>query len=147
MNKRFVARLGRKIRRGLKEHAKSLDYSDNTRGNIDEDLCGGCALAATIIAQELRKLGKKAHVIWQDSHCWTECDGYIIDVTATQFDGPEISISKIGEKPNKWFWYRDEVHGEVIKNPKRKFYGGWPDGTEPYPKNINLVRKYAGLTK
>ena len=63
----------------------------------DPDLGGFCDLAADRITRALRRRGHNArtvcgifvgrrHDLFNDGwHCWTEIDGQILDVTATQF--------------------------------------------------------------
>lgn len=63
-----------------------------------EKLTGYCGIASYALSKRLDELGFK-NSIWEGDykgwgHAWVVCDGYIVDITATQFDLPEIYVIK-----------------------------------------------------
>jgi len=63
---------------------------NDKHGLWDDDLCRGCGVCSYIIFVRLDKLGYKPRFIWSDyGHCFIICQGFLIDVTATQFEGFE----------------------------------------------------------
>jgi hypothetical protein len=56
------------------------------------DLACGCAVSAVTIHQTLKALGQRSYVVeWTDEtksegHCWCVSNGYVIDITAKQFN-------------------------------------------------------------
>ena len=66
-----------------------------TCGYWDSTLGGLCGVASDLLVRELRAHGISSTLVFGEflfsdrryggSHCWVECDGYIIDITATQF--------------------------------------------------------------
>lgn len=64
------------------------------------DLGGMCAVASYTLWQLLLSAGfRKAKFAFNPIHCWVELDGWVIDVTATQFDKrlPKVHVVRIGE--------------------------------------------------
>jgi hypothetical protein len=74
--------------------------------NIDPDMTGACAIASYTLWRTLRAKGRRAVLVMEgnghEAHCWVELSGYVIDITATQFDGPDVAIFKVGEDPEWW---------------------------------------------
>ena len=81
--------------------------------SISSDLTGACAIASNALWQTLRLLGyDKANLVCVSTidygHCWVEYRGSVIDITASQFAGPEIAIFKRREAPS---WFKTETWG------------------------------------
>jgi hypothetical protein len=100
-----ITRLAGEVREAAKELA--IDIYQEEHGAADPfDLCGMCAIASYALEQVLFDHGYESEfilAILDDprpcSHCWVEIDGWIIDITATQF-GPEyhdVHIVPIGD--------------------------------------------------
>lgn len=79
-----VERIALRVRRTIERLAGD--------GSIGEDevtpppsLKGACGAAAYLLTKLLQQAGFKALLVDGNGHCWTELDGRVIDVTATQF--------------------------------------------------------------
>jgi hypothetical protein len=72
-------------------------------GTWRDNLCGMCAIASSMIFNECKRQGIRAKFVYADKkyegHCWIEVQGYIIDVTATQF-GKGIDSVIVERKQN-----------------------------------------------
>lgn len=94
------------------------------RFNYPKDLCGLCHIAALAT---FRKLGGHIEIDHAGEHCWAVVDGFVVDVTATQFDGPPVVVSAGRAQP--YFVY---TPGRVYKT-ERGFRNAlrewdWPGG-------------------
>ncbi len=107
----FFGRVGALVRRAV--HRLRRAFPDT----IGADLAGGCAIASSILAAALQRLGLRAKLVvgvyddrraagfcatWfrfvgcLSSHAWVELDGLILDVTATQFRGhPAVYVTDV----------------------------------------------------
>lgn len=93
-----------------------------------EDLCGACAIASVALCEVLRHKGYKATLMATESenmgcHFWVEVSGYIIDITATQFGGPQVAIFKRGSTPD-WSEEAQELY-KAEKPLKNKAALSW----------------------
>lgn len=78
-----------------------------------KDLMGACAIASYTLWKALKVLGyEKANLVCVSTidygHCWVEYRGYVIDITATQFAGPEIAVFQRRKAPS---WFKTETWG------------------------------------
>jgi hypothetical protein len=116
---------------------KCLDFalSDDSIGydfNGKADLFSMCAVASATLFRELcrRRIGKNPKVVegeyWAKEHCWVEVDGYVVDITASQFKGPQIVIEPI------------EAVKDGYKSKDRPRLRDWPKEQRP---NAKIVRK------
>lgn len=84
-------------------------------GYWDSSLGGLCGVASDLLVRELRVHGIDSTLVFGEflfsdrchggAHCWVECDGYAIDITATQFGEqfPPVWItSVINGKGHRW---------------------------------------------
>jgi hypothetical protein len=110
-----------------------------------DDLAGACAIASYTLWRVLRRRGHKADFIacyYTDysAHCWVELTGYIIDLTATQFDPdhPPVRIFPAHKKP------KSEYSGTIVKNTKaiKELFENW-DSQSP----TKYLRKIETLVK
>jgi hypothetical protein len=92
--------------------------------SIEPDLGGACAIASYALWRVLRARGFPAVFVFQaDSelaHCWVELNGYVVDITATQFGGPPIAIFRVGEKPDWWEDLDDLPHRSINQEAMRR---------------------------
>ena len=84
------------VRRWAEKYAKLHDHFD--------DLCGMCAIASGELWRRLRLIGGKPVFCYVDdgegdAHVFIECDGYLIDVTATQFEENRVVVRR---KKSAW---------------------------------------------
>jgi hypothetical protein len=86
----------------IKVRAKVVAWVRNER-RIARDMTGACAIASYTLWRVLRARGRVATLVLQtdeyEAHCWVELSGYVVDITATQFDGPPVAIYPIGQEP------------------------------------------------
>ena len=93
-----VIDLAHKVRIAVEELANNLEP---TWMIYKEDLAGMCAIASRALCTVLRSHGYRAKFVLAQyglgSHCWVELDGWIIDITATQFESnyPPVHIVSI----------------------------------------------------
>lgn len=98
-----VIDLAHKVRVAVEELANGLEPSWMI---VKEDLAGMCAVASRALCTVLRNHGYKAKFVLAQycfgSHCWVELDGWIIDITATQFGSnyPPVHIVGISSYNN-----------------------------------------------
>jgi len=121
----FLRSIAWKVRRRCEK------YVNKESTYFDSDLSMMCAIASHIIHELLNKKGIDSQLIYGEyivgpgihekcqtftygeGHCWVECHGYIVDVTATQFDAVPKVIVRINDgtwKPQtvideKFDWY------------------------------------------
>lgn len=105
------------IAEGVRKEAENYAEEEG----YDSDLCGLCAIASVWLFQDLKKNGFKPIICvsrekdtWGCWHVYLEVDGYVVDITATQFnisDGVEIHhVNHSGEillragRSNFWYW-------------------------------------------
>jgi len=128
----------------IKRIASKVRHWAKNRDDCYQDLWGWCGVCSVKIFKELQKIGKnpefvmikKEHV--RSSHCIVICDGYIIDVTATQF-GNDRAVNVIpvvhidSGKYNFWYWdYQSAFFiGSDINIIKTKFKS-WSDRQNPF---------------
>jgi hypothetical protein len=99
-----------------------------------------CAICSTALKDIFEEHGFKAEVFYgkfrgTKNHCWVECDGYIYDITATQFKGieePVIVTRKTSKKAQSLFQM-----GRAMKNYKD--YKGWPHQQKPRKRVIDRL--------
>lgn len=82
-------------------------YRTQEHQDFGSDLAGMCGIAAYELFKRLDKAGLKPKYCFGDGHAFVKCDGYIVDVTATQFDDghPEVTIRPTRSKPYE-YWKR-----------------------------------------
>lgn len=91
--------------KSIREKVSEIAQSNKDLGIDPEDLSCGCGLASWLVFSWLRERGLNPFFVACDFHSWVRCDGYSIDLTATQFDMslPEVLIVETGresEYPN-----------------------------------------------
>ena len=73
--------------------------------DVDDNLCGACAIASYTLWRVLNTLGYSptfACIYTPDcSHCWIEIGDKMLDITATQFGESEIFVAS----PDHWINY------------------------------------------
>jgi hypothetical protein len=122
----------KEVRKFIKWYAKR----DGNRIGNSRDLEGWCAIASSFLVKKLKERKIKAEFVKgsfkHGSHCWIECENYIIDLTATQFSSitKKVFITLKNDKR-----YRNRV------NPKKVIeeLSSW---REQKPCNIKLARAY-----
>ena len=67
---------------------------------FDGNMRGLCAICSATLVRVLRKRGYHAKIFWgrfgdQGHHCWVEYDGWVYDITASQFREIKKPLYKI----------------------------------------------------
>jgi hypothetical protein len=84
----------------LRRVRRDLDAFSNTLPWVGPGLQGLCAVASLLIHQDLASKGLASTLVCSlvspdsdlDGHCWVEYRKKILDVTSTQFGGPEVAV-------------------------------------------------------
>lgn len=120
--------------RQIRKTLTQLDTPDITT----KDLNGACAISAYYTTKYLQNRGEPANLNYVVGwHWFTECRGYIIDLTATQFGiKDKILIEEYGlftEKVSKKcsFIFKSPVRTATLDR-FRRIMAGWPDGQNPF---------------
>jgi hypothetical protein len=126
----------------LVREAQSV-YDWARRFNDDEELGCWCAICSYEVFKRLRraKLNPTFVQVWDgngyDGHCFVECQGYIVDVTARQFIGNLRSVEVRYNNPGYWFWVRNSqinksVHKANTTSQIQKLVKDWPSEQNPF---------------
>ncbi len=94
-----------KVCKIIQENRSWIDVKSNQNSS------GWCGISAVRVNYCLKKAGFRPKLIYVnmgwEAHCFNELGGYILDVTADQFDEQPIVIVRIDEldsEEQRWFW-------------------------------------------
>jgi hypothetical protein len=78
-----------KLAKAVRKSAENYTKRAGDGHEFDQDLGGMCAIASRALWRVLKNHGYKPKFVHTGDgfHCWVELDGWILDVTATQFNG------------------------------------------------------------
>ena len=124
------------------------DITDGGR-EFPLDLCGSCAIVSAILFKVLKDGGYNPFFWCGENfcqgggHCWVEVDGFIVDLTATQFAKKYKKVTVIPKDlvnkhkiydfdqlnrhdlvPIKLAWEHQNPHSHLAKRIYRKFFDG-----------------------
>lgn len=90
---------------------------------------------------ELRRQGLDAAVVvWSiptQGHCYVECSGYLVDITASQFGASEIEIHDLAAKPPGRPYWRDRHRFRDVKSLQDYVLRfGWDETEIPYHRDF-----------
>lgn len=111
---------------------KAREWAEGNRGHCPPSLEMMCARASGELFKKLKRAGYKPELVFIEFHCFVVCEGYIIDITATQYnytntyDRVEIVPWTSGRKNQIWkgpIRFRTE-NIKVAKEHQAKT--GWP---------------------
>lgn len=129
------------IVRGVRRWAEKLV----TDKQYDDTLTGLCAISSGELWKRLNAAGIEAKIYqfkreFFGSHCWVEAEGYLIDVTGSQFLYPKIIIRKIDNIPAAYEWLQKSKQGgnefkvsksaKTLRQSQQKL--GWPENQIAY---------------
>jgi len=77
-------KLARKIRYHAYKARKIAERHSKADG-FEEDLYDFCARGSAILWEELNRAGLKAEIVYNPGHVFVYCEGWYVDITATQF--------------------------------------------------------------
>lgn len=102
------------------------------RFDADEDLGGMCAIASGYMHRKLAKEGIRSRLAINDVHCFVLVGRYLVDVTATQFNGDDhqpnhsaICVEKLFASPYEYWWI-DKRFNSVEALYRFQAKCGWP---------------------
>lgn len=108
-NFRKVKFIAEKVRLAFEEISEKENYGEASAFN--SDLGGYCGRAAIQLYLACKKAGIKIKIFEGIGHAFNEYDGYIIDITATQFGKyPKIYIKKHGFQNGLEFYKKVRTH-------------------------------------
>ena len=125
----------REVAEEVREKCLDFALSDDSVGydfHGYEDLHAMCAVASATLFRELcrRGIGKKPRIVegeyWKKEHCWVEVDDCVVDITASQFNGPRIVVEPI------------EAVKDGYQGKEKTQLRSWPKQQRP---NAKIVRK------
>jgi hypothetical protein len=106
-------------------------YANDSDGWLDpKDLMGCCCIAAKWVADFLETQNFAVQIVHNEYHFWVRCDGYTIDLTASQFGEDDIFIIPVSQEQN-FDHYQNAV---VAYNFDADYLNNirWPDEQNPY---------------
>jgi hypothetical protein len=121
MNKKYIYKLSNKIKEAIYEICWNNSVLDNHISCFD--FSGACAIASFALSNKLRKDGFTAEMVLgkhisqlnlEESHCWVQLNGLIIDPTYSQFSNKKQII-----------FNNDKYHVPEIINPNKKDFKNW----------------------
>lgn len=75
---------------------------------FSSDLHCFCARGSAILFRHLKKMGFRPKIVMSTdghwAHVWVRCSGYLVDITASQFDRGDVEIIPLKKVPNEWYW-------------------------------------------
>jgi len=153
MNVQFK-RIAKAARAEMEDFARQYDI-----GGDPKDLNSYCAISSYFLSILARRLGfaailvegiafdyEMASFIDEDgdnpdldcNHCWVEYDGWIYDITATQFKRlQKVHTVAVDSKKGRATYYGHNKHNDARRSLKRK----WTDNQTPYSYLPELRRR------
>jgi len=105
----------------------------------EPSLAGLCGYASLLLDDVLKKKGYNPQIIKGRGHWFIKCEGYLIDITASQFGQPNVVVrdfafvqDAINEKRVRQFWWEDNGPDGVDSNHYLRDY---------YCKLQNVLKK------
>lgn len=91
--------------------------------DLPADLCGFCMYGSIMVWQALKRLGRRPLLVEGAGHWFTHCDGYLIDVTASQFGEVDVvvrSLNGLELRSGQDYWNVRKT-SETIKGIRESF--------------------------
>lgn len=120
----------------------------------EPSLAGLCGYASLMLSSALEKKGYHAQIIQGRGHWFVECQGFLMDITASQFGQPSVVVKDyklaqdaITRRKVKQFWWEPQGIDSVEKNAYLKEYNKRLNGIlERRAKDIK-DKRLTSLTK
>lgn len=114
-----------KIAKNVRKWAERKARRDRFR----DSLCGLCAIASAQLFKELVNHGFSPKIHQSNggwgSHVFVTVNGFLVDVTATQFEIDDEVVVKRYRRSAKWFWNKDITFANVESLAKHQKDTGW----------------------
>jgi hypothetical protein len=131
-NTKMLIKLAHKVRDAFEEISQ--------KESLPTNLCGLCLRSSVQLFLAAQYFGINIQVIGGDGHCYTMCDGHIIDVTATQFGEKErvlvVPPNRVSEYHKCKRWRKDKICESICD-----IYGIW-DESKTFDPDRLIVWKY-----
>ena len=114
----------------IRDELQSLAYDSD--GWLDpEDLMGCCAIGTVWTADFLKSQNFAVQIAHNDYHFWLRCEGYVIDLTATQFGHINPILIQPITIETEYHWYEKPI---VLENLTAEYFQQikWPDEQNPF---------------
>lgn len=106
-----------------------------------DNLCGMCVICSYILYKKLKKAGYKPYFVSTWGHAFIELDGYILDVTATQFNLARILIApKDSSVVNRYCYTEIMTHTQDLRTIRNEF-ANWGIQNPYHPKVQQWIPK------
>lgn len=112
----------------LKETARSARrwaMRHRQKFNCDDDLAGMCAIASGYLHRLFNKVGIESFLCVNHEHCFVVADGYIVDITASQYGFRPVTIVST-DKVDQEFWFIEKRFKSVDSLLDYQIDAGWP---------------------
>lgn len=123
-----------KIAKETRKWAENLYNHRHLLGNKDwyQGLAGMCAICSVELADRLKKEGFSPSIAKNGNHTFVICDGYLIDITATQFGQKRnVTIIKHTRMPKQLYWETNEVVEYTSFEKASELFKDWPKSQQP----------------
>lgn len=143
MHSKIIA-LGTKIHDAMHDYVVRVGHTNHW----DYDLEGGCAVGSYFLLREMKKkLGLDATFIAGPCHAWIEYDGYIYDVTASQFDIPEkvfiLEKSKVSSIVGGFLYSQAAYNAPECDRETIDYVNEWwPTAQRPIQYKLRWLNQY-----
>lgn len=124
----------RTIARRVRRWAERVAASNNDYG---ADLAGMCAVASRQLLTELLSAGYQAKVAYQWNHCFVLVEGYIVDITATQFNQPKVIVRCLDRAKKRGlpqYWRHTNTYKTSYGLNRRLIKDHWPKHQTKTPR-------------
>jgi len=122
MNSKKIRKIANRIRKRLEKIATSL------LPGVGAHLGGLCGHGALMLHKELTELGRAPQVASGRGHWFVVCDGFLIDVTASQFGQPKVVVrdyEKVKKENGNNLYCRNWWNAESIGTPQMAGVAGF----------------------
>ena len=139
-NRKFndIKRIAHEVRKWAEDYADV--HVDESLSIDPTDLMGMCAIASARLFTRVQSAGYIEARLWSnDIHCFVTYQGWVIDVTATQFNDytwqdyrnytvyEKVHMAMIRECQEEW-WFRDHEHTDAVALREFQVRVNWAEG-------------------
>jgi hypothetical protein len=90
--KSLIQRIAQGCRDELQRLAPYINGNGHRASNVQKHLAGYCGYGSVLVWQRLKEAGRSPQMVQGHGHWFTICDGFLVDVTATQFGQPKVVV-------------------------------------------------------
>lgn len=111
----------------IARQARQWAMRNRHKEGFESDLMGMCAISAADLFTRLTKAGfRDVRIAANLGHCFVQCGGYVVDVTATQFGRRAVEVVPVGGASHAHFWCADHVFNSIDELRVHQLDEGWP---------------------